>query len=355
MNALALTKEVDQHTEAELMEALDKCLSNARSIEHAWSLWNMTRASKPWLAKPADILLLRLVSAQRNEEVGGRSHPATRGHYIGASPSSLNGEGDGLTNDADLIGQSSSATLSPTHEEDVGLVSPAPSGLSRYAPSSSLNGEADGHGIIASNGPSPGAVASPTNSNGDGRSRNAANVCQAEVATPLLLNEDDAGQTASADNGRRRHAPSSSPNGDGVGLCGDASIGRLSVAAPSPTHRDTGGLASNSQPNGRSAAAVPYREPSSAELKGRLSAKFRVAERILTSLDTYAIGGKPVGDLTFAEARAVLDDKVEKSAVLRQILRHTANVSPNQRVRDVVKSTDLDEMIRKAKELVDVA
>lgn len=215
------------------------------------------------------------------------------------------------------------------------------------------NAEADGLVRFAQEGRLPCAGASATNSDDSGQ-LSAAATCGRQIhAASSLTKDDENGRPRFASNGRCAYAASSSPNGDGVGHPLLAN-GRSTSAAPSPTHRDTDGHVVGAQ-MGQLPSAVPYREPSSAELKGRLSAKFRVAERILTSLDTYLIGGKPIGDKTIAELRTDLDDNVEKSAVLRQVLRCAANLQPNQRVRDVVKPTDLDEMIRKAKELVDVA
>lgn len=194
------------------------------------------------------------------------------------------------------------------------------------------NADADDQLRFAREGLLVRAAASATNSDDIGHGVVAAVRGRPSHAVSSLPDEGESSSPNFASNGRCAYAASSSPNGDGVGHP-LLTNGLSTSAAPSP----------------------PHRGPSGAELKGRLSAKLRVAERILTSLDTYAIGGKPIGDLTFAEARSALDDKIEKSAVLRQILRHAANVSPNQRVREVVKPTDLDEMIRKARELVDVA
>lgn len=226
------------------------------------------------------------------------------------------------------------------------------------------NSGASGQEAGAHNGHYGRAAAPETNSDDSGHGLVAAMRGRPSNAMSSLPNEDDAGEIQPAccqqnveivGNGPYQRVPSPSLNGDGVGqLPSAANSSPVVSAAPSPTHRDADGH----RWIGRDALkshAVPYREPSGAELKGRLSAKFRVAERILTSLDTYVINGKAIGDLSFAEARAALDDKVEKSAVLRQVLRHAANVAPNQLVRDVVKPADLDDMIRKAKELVDVA
>lgn len=220
------------------------------------------------------------------------------------------------------------------NEDDAGQTTTAHQGHSTSAPSSSLNGEADGHIAAAPHeGHEARAVASSSPSNGDGQLVGAVASGRKLAATPLLPNEDDVGHTADAHRGQSIAAPSSSPEGDGDGLCCDGQKARLSVAAPSPIHR----------------------QPSAGHIRAALRAEMRASERILSSLDTYRIDGCPIGDMTMLECRHALERGIETATVLRQILRHTANAPANARVRDVIKAADLDAMIDKAKVLADVA
>lgn len=199
-----------------------------------------------------------------------------------------------------------------------------------------LNAENGGLSMHASNGQTVLAPSSAPSSNGAGQSRVAAQSGRGACASSLLSgSEDDGHKEHAAECGHKVGAVSSPTHGDGAGQMRCVSDDRVANARPSPT--------------------VPYREPSAADIRARLGAKLRAADVVLTVLDTYKIDGTPIGNMTMLELRETYERNVEHNAVIKQVLRSTANAPANMKVREALKASDLDAMIKKAKDLADVA
>lgn len=157
-------------------------------------------------------------------------------------------------------------------------------------------------------------------------------------AAQSQLNGEARGQGSIAQNtSLPSRAAASPPNGGGTGQLGaSANSGPTKGASPSPiTHN--------------------YQGPSAANIRASLGAKLHAAKTVLTVLDTYKIGATPIGDMTMLDLREAYERNIEQNTVIKQILRSTANAPANMKVRDAIKASDLDAMIKKARELADVA
>lgn len=99
--------------------------------------------------------------------------------------------------------------------------------------------------------------------------------------------------------------------------------------------------------------ARPVVEPTSIQKSAAASVKLKMSQ---TVLDTYKVrDGRAIGDLYFMDIPALRAENAQEEFVLRQIERCAANVAPNTRVRDVVKSKDLEVMIERAKDVANAS
>lgn len=76
----------------------------------------------------------------------------------------------------------------------------------------------------------------------------------------------------------------------------------------------------------------------------------------LTVLDSFKVrDGRPIGDITFGELERLRGESAQEASLLRQIQRHTANASPDAKVREIIKAADLERMIQRAAEVADAS
>jgi hypothetical protein len=75
----------------------------------------------------------------------------------------------------------------------------------------------------------------------------------------------------------------------------------------------------------------------------------------LTVLDSFKVrDGRALGDLRFGELETLRMDNAQEAAIIRQIQRHAANVSPDTKVRDVINAETLERMIQRGAEVAHV-
>jgi hypothetical protein len=123
---------------------------------------------------------------------------------------------------------------------------------------------------------------------------------------------------------------------------------------PSP-HRESEGHFRDAPSAGQGNGAPlsrPHNEPTAGQKSAAASVKSRIA---LTVLDTFKVRGMMIGNVTYGEIPALIAAGVTGAAVLRQVQRFAANIAANVRIRDFIKPVQMEEMIRKARELADVA
>lgn len=232
----------------------------------------------------------------------------------------------------------------------IGRIHPAHDGLANCADAPSHHGDDDGLRMCADHGQWAIAASSPTEREGAGHVSRAEDG-QLFTASPSLTNEDDAGQSGNAE-GQTSFAGASSTNeGDeGQNLCVDADH-RPFAPSLSPNRGGKGHHVSARE--GHSTGVAPIREPSNLQ---RAAAKAQFAASARTIFDTRKVCGRSVGDIRFREIPALIDESVIDATILRQIQRRGgANVAPDARIREVIKESDLAEMITKAEGIADVA
>lgn len=98
--------------------------------------------------------------------------------------------------------------------------------------------------------------------------------------------------------------------------------------------------------------ARPVREPSAEDR----AAASRVATSIaLTVFDSFKVrDGRAIGDVRYGELRRMMSANATEAAVIRQILDH-GDAPHDARVRDIIKTEQLQRMIQRAAEMVDAA
>jgi hypothetical protein len=121
------------------------------------------------------------------------------------------------------------------------------------------------------------------------------------------------------------------------------------------THADARTAANGSRPQEHSnhmLTARPVREPSAEDR----AAASRVANSIaLTIFDSFKVrDGRPIGDVRFGELKRMMSANAIEAAVIRQILEH-GDAPHDARVRDLLKTEQLQRMIQRAAEIVDAA
>lgn len=96
----------------------------------------------------------------------------------------------------------------------------------------------------------------------------------------------------------------------------------------------------------------PIREPS----KEDIAAAKDVDKVIrLTILQSYKIDGRPVGNFTFGEAIRYGKKKTQEGYILTQASRVVANPDHSMKLEDAVKVAEMEEIIKKSKEIPDAA
>lgn len=95
----------------------------------------------------------------------------------------------------------------------------------------------------------------------------------------------------------------------------------------------------------------PRRIPSA----GQQQATLRVARASAASiLDTLLIDGRCVGDWTVAEARTAGRTKTREGYILIKASRVVANADPTAKLREVVKTAEMEAIVSRASEMADV-
>jgi hypothetical protein len=94
-----------------------------------------------------------------------------------------------------------------------------------------------------------------------------------------------------------------------------------------------------------SGRAVPVPKPA----RGLSAMKDYAAARTL--FDTYQTRQGPIGDLVWSAIPRIMSENTREAALLKLIYQHARPGYANARVRDVIKETDLQRMIKKAAEI----
>jgi hypothetical protein len=135
---------------------------------------------------------------------------------------------------------------------------------------------------------------------------------------------------------------------DGKGQFAHAAKARLTAPNPSSPKRNEAGLSSIAA---KATGAVP-RPVSSLYIAAAKKGAKAIA---LTVLDSFKVrDGRALGDLRFGELETLRMDNAQEAAIIRQIQRHAANVSPDTKVRDVINAETLERMIQRGAEVAHV-
>lgn len=173
---------------------------------------------------------------------------------------------------------------------------------------------------------------------------------QRQAAAPEQIS--DAGAEGALPHGQPSRAPAvAEPDRSVRGLIRDAQSGHVRVVADGANPKPGEG-AKQPLPQGQYVDAPSSRPQSITDVRAAAKAAQHIARTVFDSFKVR--DGRAIGDVTFGEIERLRASNSQEAAVLRQIQRHI-QASPETRIRDAVKESDLERFIQRGAEVADAA